>query len=331
MPQPSQPNDNQLPGNDPHLTDAERAAREGYDDDGNEVTTDATAPAPPADGGDVDPAAAGADATDPAPVPPAEGEPPAPDSDQQAPIPPVREAPPAPESEAAPSTPTASGAGPVFAPRIDPGAPRDFNAELGALKAKYNAGDLDDDAYESAREEVIEARTLFKAQATIADQISQRAWEANINAFLQLPENATLLRSESMRDFWQAAMNRYCAEEAAEGRNPSDWEILTGARDKLYQEMGISTAPTPPAPAPQNPTAGAPPLSASAPPPVKLPNLSNIPPSIGSAPNAGATGAKPTAEALAGQDIFEIEKFMSGQSEEAQDAMLRTLPGSFAD
>lgn len=317
---PSNQND-LLPGNAPHLTDAERAAREGFDDDGNELpAAPATADGAPA--GETGTTDAGATAAPPAEDP---GSPPAAAPTQDAAAAPPADTPPA-------DTPSAAAppqAGPVFAPQFDPGTPRDFAAELKALKEKYNAGELDDEAYESAREDIIEARTVYNTKAQVAEEISQAAWKANVSAFLQLPENATLLRSELMRDYWAVAMDRFANEAAAAGKVLTDWEILSGGRDKLFQEMGLSTATTPPAPTPTNPTAPAP--AATKPPPVRAPDLSGVPPSIGAAPNAGNTGAKPTAEALAGKDIFEIEAFMAGQSEEAQEALLRSLPGAFTD
>lgn len=329
MPRPSLSDDNELPGNDPHLTEAERAAREGFDDDGNEIAAaDASAgaatAAPPAAGDGAappaDPAAAVAPTNDAATA----------GGEGDAAAAPAASAASATTQAEAPSAPTSTHvAGPVFAPRLDPGAPRDFDAELNGLKEKYAAGDLDDDAYMDAREKVVEARTIYNARSTIAEEISQRGWEANVHAFLQLPENATLLRSDALRDFWSAAMTRFVNEASSSGKSPSDWEILSGGRDKLFQEMGISTAPIPPAPTPTNPTGA--PAQPPTPPPVRAPDLTGVPPAVGSAPNAGATGAKTTAESLAGQDIFQIEAFMAGQSEEQQEAILRTLPGAFAD
>jgi len=303
----AQGNDNQLPGNDPDLTEAEIAARDGFDDDGNAVEAPAGSDAATAAkaGDEYEGAGASADdvaaaAEEGADAAAAEG------ADASA-------------SNGAASTPV-STAGPVFTPTITPGAPRDFAAEIKELKAQYEAGTIDDDAYEEAREGIVEARTLYNAQATIAEQLAEQGWRANVGAFLQLPENAALLRSPEMKDLWQTMMNRTVTEAAEAGRTLADWEILSGGRDRLFQTLGISTTPVPEAPA------------AAPPKPNQAPPLGNVPPTLAKAPAAAPSGAKTTAETLAGSDnIMEIEAFMATQSEEQADALLRSLPGAFAD
>lgn len=208
---------------------------------------------------------------------------------------------------------------PIFTPTITPGESRDFAREVADLKEKYNAGEIDDDEYESAREAIVEARTLYNAQASIAEQMAEQAWRANVQVFLQAPENAALLRSPDMAQLWQATMNRVVNDAAAEGRSLSDWDILTAGRDRLFETIGLSTSQ-----APEQPAAPAKPNQS--------PNLRDVPPTMARAPSAAPTGAKTTAESLSAADnIQDIEAFFATQSEDQADALLRSLPGAYVE
>jgi len=277
------PNPDYLPGNEPELTEAERAAREGFDENGDAVAAapaadppaPADAPAPAADT-PAPPAAAPADAPAPAPV-----------ADAPAPAEPPAQAP-APQS-------------PIFTPQINAGQPRDFATELTTLKEKYKTGEIEDDDYEAQRESIVEARTLFNAQSAIAEQLSQQGWNANVNMFLQQQENAILHRSDAMKALWQSMMKKAVDDAALAGKQLGDWEILTEGRNLLFKEIGLSATPQPAeAPAPAATTA-APPK------PNQNPPLQNIPPNLANAPAAAPTGAKTTAETLASANsIFDI-------------------------
>lgn len=303
-------NDERLDANAPDLTTAETKAMESFDDHGNLKPEGEPAPAiEPAPVAAADPATADA--------PPAAADPVAP----------------APVADTAPAVPAAVATplqGPIFTPTISPGQARDFAGEIKDLKTKYEAGELDDDQYEAAREAVVEARTLYNAQSNIAEQLADSAWRANVSAFLQMPDNATLLRSPEMKDLWQTMLQRatnVAAQEVKDGKRaamPNDWEILTEGRNLLFGTLGISSATVPEPPA-------APAKPAAQPKPNQSPNLKDVPPTLAQAPGAAPTGAKATAESLSTADIFEIESLMATQSEDQNDALLRTLPGAFAE
>jgi hypothetical protein len=305
-----QANENVLAGNAPDLTDAERAAMEGFDENGN--------PTPPAE---TPPPAAPPATTEAAavvPPPPATDTPP-PAAAPTAPVVATETAP----TPAATPQPSAPATGPVFTPSITPGTARDYAAEIKALKTQYEAGEIDDDKYEEDREAIVEARTIHNSESRIAEQLAEQGWKANVSSFLQLPDNAALLRSPEMKDLWQSMMNRTVTEAAAAGKQLSDWEILSLGRDKLFQTLGISANADPVPPPVKPPETPAKPNQA--------PNLTNVPPTLARAPSAAPTGAKTTAESLAAADnIFDIEAHMATLSEAQADEMLRTLPGAFA-
>lgn len=313
------PNPDYLPGNEPDLTDSERAAREGFDEDGNAVAAAPAADAPAPDPAQVDPPAPAADAPA-APAAPADAPAPAPVADAPAPTPADSPAPGAPPAQS-----------PIFTPQINAGQPRDFAGELTALKEKYKNGLIEDDDYESARETIVEARTLFNAQSAIAEQLSQQGWQANVSMFLQQPENAILHRSDAMKTLWKSMMQKAVDDAAGVGKHLGDWEICTEARNLLFKELGLSaSAPPAPTPATEIPTAATTP--AAPPKPNQNPPLQNIPPNLAGAPAAAPTGAKTTAETLAAANsIFDIEAFMATHSEAEADEMMRTLPGAFSD
>lgn len=281
---------NELPSQETPMTDAERAALEGFDANGNPIepaqdtaaaTTEGTSPAATEQAA---PAAAAATTESTTP-----GE----TTEQGATEP------------AATTTAVTATASPVFTPQVNPGAARDFAAELTALKAKYNEGAVDDDQYEEQREKIIEDRTLFTAKADLAEQFAVQGWNANVRSFLALPDNAALLRSGDIRRFWESAMQMEADEAAAQGKTLDDWSLLTAGRDRLYKQLGINSSTVPEAPTPTPPPA-------ATPAPNQAPNLAGVPPTLGRAPAAAPNGAKATAEQLAGlNDIEEIERFMA--------------------
>lgn len=293
------PPDETLPGNDPHLTPAEQAAldAEKADADGGAPDSGADPATPPtAAAADPDPAAA---------TPPAEPAPAA-------------------EPTPAPAAETGPPPGTVF-PQIAVGEARDFDKELGDLKAKYRADEIDDDEYEDQRASIILARAKAEVRAEMSGEFQQQSWENTVQVFLSQPENALLLRDEHMKALWQSSINAAAQTAANEGRALTDWQMLSEGRALLFKTIGIAGGSAiAPDPAPAAP-------AASPKPPVSPPPLNRLPPDIGSIPGAAPSGALETAESLAALDIQDLEARMAGMSEDQQQQILRTVAGAFID
>lgn len=301
---PPNPMPTPLAGNPLALTDAERDARAGFDEDGNEL--------PPAD-----PAATPAVAAPAAPTPGAADVPPivAPPADPAAAEPPAAAA----EPVAAPPAPSPTPAAAAL-PDLRVEA-RDFKAELAALKKDLAEGAIDDEVYEERRDDIVAARAAAEVRETLSHDFAEHTWQQNVGTFLALPENAALLRSAEIQAVWQQTMQTAVNNAALQGKAlTTDFEIMTAGRDLLFQQLGLS--------APANP----PPVAAPPPPkPVQAPPMNQLPPSLGGIPAAAPTGVRHTIESLSALDINEAERIMAGMSEAQQDELLRGTPGSFID
>lgn len=281
-------NHNEQAGNT-GLTDVERELSQNVDDDGNPRAIEEAAP----------PAAA-------AENPPA-GDPPA----AEPPVVPPVEAPVA----------VADQGSAVPFPTVQPGAARDFKAELASLKAQYGAGDVDDEAYEEQREQIIHDRAKLEMRQELAQEFAEQAWTTNVNAFLARQENAVLLRSPHIQQLWNTMMQT-AVNTAAQAGTPitDDWVMMRAGRDLLFQELGLSSTEVPAAPPPAPPR------------PDQSPPLSNVPPTLSGVPAAAPSGAKVTADSLvASADVTEIERVTAGLSDAQWDELLRGTPGAFID
>lgn len=301
-----------LPGNDPDLTDAERAilAEAGAQAD----TTAGEASGP--EGAEEEPAPAQDDAPDEEAAASGQG-----DGEGDGDAGPDDSAAAAAEDggEEAPAAPAQGG--PVAFPTLSVGEERDFKAELQELKQKLDDGDLDDEQYMDAREEILIARTKWETQRELAAQLAEQNWAAQVQAFLRQPENAALLRSPEIQDLWSTMMQRAVNVAAAEGTPlTDDWEMMTRGRDLLYETLGLSATVEPP-PAPEKPSK----------PPVKAPPMEKVPPTLSGAPAAAQTGAKVSGESLANASLEELERIGHGMSDAQWDEVLRNAPGAFVD
>lgn len=203
----------------------------------------------------------------------------------------------------------------------------DINGKLQALKEKYKAGDVEDEAYEQQYEDLRDERSrVERAQdmATLQQQMSQQnadqSWAYLQRQFLSRPENAAIAASPMRFAAWEQAMQSVVNDAAAAGRQLTDWDILAGARDLLVTEgllqaSAAATAP-PVAQAPAKPDRSAP--------------LAEVPNTLSTVPAAADPTSRSTADAAAGMDnIEDIESFLAGKSESERDRILRDVPGSF--
>lgn len=203
----------------------------------------------------------------------------------------------------------------------------DINGKLQALKEKYKAGDVEDEAYEQQYEDLRDERSrVERAQdmATLQQQMSQQnadqSWAYLQRQFLSRPENAAIAASPIRFAAWEQAMQSVVNDAATSGRQLTNWDILAGARDLLVTEgllqaSAAATAP-PVAQAPAKPDRSAP--------------LADVPATLSTVPAAADPTSRSTADAAAGMDnIEDIESFLAGKSESERDRILRDVPGSF--
>lgn len=289
-----------LPGNEPFMTTAEIEATKGFDEDGNEIAVvDPTPDAPAAAAVVPEVAAPAATPVEPAPA-------------TSAVVEPVAE-----PTPAAPAQPQIQG---VAGVTINPGQPRDYKAEIAALKVQLEAGTLDDDQYEEQADAIKQARWEYESHAKIAAQLEQSNWNTNHNIFLQDPSNTLLAKSQSLATAWYDAMKRVADHQASIGNWPiPDITLMQMGRDLLYTEAGLTAAHPAATPTPATPAATQP-----AP---RVPNLSGIPPTLGAAPGAAPTGARETIDTMAGKGIVDIERAMAGMTEAQLDEFMRRVPG----
>ena len=127
-------------------------------------------------------------------------------------------------------------------------APRDWDAERAALKAKFDAGELDEDAYDAARERLLEDR----ADARIDEQVnarlaqaekaaSQASWDRTVSAFRADPQNGKVFEDAARQNTFAALV------QVAASENPTgsyvDW--LNAARDRTLAAFNIVSAEAP--------------------------------------------------------------------------------------
>lgn len=249
---------------------------------------------------------------------------------------------PTPAAEVDPATPAAPAQRGVFSPNLSSNAPKDFDAEdkkisdaLVDINRKSSAGEMDDDEWEREEARLREdqrkldrERTRWETKQELAGEMAAQTWTQNRDLFLRQPENAFISRDEATATAW-ASMMQMAVNEAAVAGKPlgADWDILEAGATKLRELMGIkpgaaaAAAATPAAPTP----------NADAVPPKRDPKLDTVPNTLGGAPAAGNLSARTTADELAGSSIQDIEAHFARQTDDARDALLRSVPGAFAD
>lgn len=252
-------------------------------------------------------------------------------------------------AEAAAATPDpAPAAATVAAPAAVPFVPqyipdaRDFDAELQGvnsllteLRAKHSAGSIEDDAYEVEYERLQNQKmdlrieqSNAKLRAELSQQNADQSWAYLQNQFFADPANAAIRTSGMLFASWEAAMQDVVNEAAADGRQVTDWDLMTEARKKMVEAGiplpaagGASNAPAPNA---------APATPATPPKPDRTPPMGNVPQTLATAPSAADPGQRGTSDQLADiGDIEDIEDRLANMGEAQRDAVLRGTPGAF--
>ncbi|MBH1418038.1 hypothetical protein I5U33_07335 [Stenotrophomonas maltophilia] len=323
MQQPDNAGQQSLAANELEMTEGERAALASADGaaPGDATPAAGTADAPAATAAAAAPAATGA----PAPAGAAAAAAPAAAATQPEAPPAGADAAPAAATEPPPATPFV----PTYAAdERDYGKEiGDINGKLQALKEKYKAGDVEDEAYEQQYEDLRDERSrVERAQdiAALQQQLSQQnadqSWAYLQRQFLSRPENAAIAASPMRFAAWEQAMQAVVNDAAVAGRQLTDWDILSGARDLLVTE-GLLQASA---------SATAPPVASPPAKPDRSAPLGDVPATLSTVPAAADPTSRSTADAAAGMDnIEDIESFLAGKSESERDRILRDVPGSF--
>lgn len=233
---------------------------------------------------------------------------------------------------APPAAPAAMPAPNAFVPTYIP-EDRDYATEIGAvnqelmaLKAKYKAGDVEDEQYEEAYEALRDKRSgleraLDRAelQATLNRQNADQAWAYLQRQFLSDPTNAAIAASPLLFAAWEQGMQVVVDAAAAEGRTLTDWDLMVGARQQL-EDAGMLQA---------QPAAGTPTPAAPPPRPNRAPPLADVPQTLTAVPAAADPSSRTTVDSAAEQGIEDLEAYLASKPEAERDRILRELPGQF--
>lgn len=229
--------------------------------------------------------------------------------------------------------PTAAAAPAHFVPTYTPES-RDFNTEISGinqqlveLKAKYKAGDVEDDQYEDLYEPLRDQRSVLeRAQdraeitAQLNQQNSDQSWAYLQRQFLSDPQNAVIAASPLLFSAWATAMEVVVNDAAVANVQLTDWDVLTKAREELVKVgmLGVAAAANQPAaPVPDKPNRAAP--------------IHQVPQTLSSVPAAADPSSRATVDAAAEQNIEDLEAYLASKPEAERDRILKDLPGQFAD
>jgi len=217
----------------------------------------------------------------------------------------------------------------------EPEAPTepDWDTERKALKQKYDDGDLDDDQFEQAREELLERRAEWRAEQRAAALVNQyreqdqaqaqqrqqealdRQWESSMQAFMGVEANANLLADPTR----VAAFNAVLASVAQEKPNASYSEMLDDARDRTMRAFNM-TPPT--IITDKQKIADA----------LKNRQATQVPPDLSRAPAAGFDAERGNEFGdLDDLDVDELENRLAHMKEEDVERFLETAPGGLLD
>lgn len=238
-----------------------------------------------------------------------------------------------PEPAAVQPPPAAAAAPAHFVPTYTPES-RDFNTEISGinqqlveLKAKYKAGDVEDDQYEDLYEQLRDQRSVLeRAQdraeitAQLNQQNSDQSWAYLQRQFLSDPQNAVIAASPLLFSAWATAMEVVVNDAAVANVQLTDWDVLTKAREELVKAgmLGAAAAANQPAaPVPDKPNRAAP--------------IHQVPQTLSSVPAAADPSSRATVDAAAEQNIEDLEAYLASKPEAERDRILKDLPGQFAD
>lgn len=154
----------------------------------------------------------------------------------------------------------AKAVAPKSEPAVDPtpAAPAepDWEGEKKALRAKYEANELDDDAYEQAREALLERKTEHRAQQLASKAVEERfakdqadreaqakkdadaRWDSAVGTWMQDAGNAALFGDQAKATTFNALL----AAVAKEKPNLAYADLLNETRDRTLRAFGQTVA-----------------------------------------------------------------------------------------
>lgn len=230
---------------------------------------------------------------------------------------------------AAPSTAPASLLVPQYTAES-----RDYKAELDAvaqkltdLRARYKGeeNDMDDEAYDQAREALMDQRQeirIAQQSAVLTQQLNQQnadqAWAYVQRQFLSDPGNQLIALNPLMFSAWEQGMQLAANEAAAAGRTMTDWDMMMSGRQKLVEAGMLGATAAPAAAAPATPPAK----------PDRTPPIKDLPATLTGTPSGADPGASSTVDSMATSEIEDLETKLAGMSEADRDRLLSQTPGS---
>lgn len=214
------------------------------------------------------------------------------------------------------------------APAEEAPAPRDFDAELKALKQKYEDGDIEDqEEYEAQRDAIRDERTAARVLADVQKQqeaaaaqaakeaadAADAAWAEDTKAFFADPGNAALIDDEVK----QAAFNAAVAVEYRNAKGQIDNQtLLAKARERI---TGVAPTAQENADKIRKETFE------------REKNAREAPATtLRDAPAAGGEGEQ-AGTALDNLPTSELEDALMGMTPEARDRFLENAPGGLRD
>ena len=119
---------------------------------------------------------------------------------------------------------------------------RDFDKERADLKAALEKGEIDDDEYETKREQILEDKAEFKADQKLNARLETQtkaqlddAWNRDRDRFRNEPANAKLYESKARL----AVFNQMVQDVAVENPHGTNDQWLTEARNRTFKEFGL--------------------------------------------------------------------------------------------
>lgn len=231
-----------------------------------------------------------------------------------------------PEEPAAPAPSAVPPASPPAPPPPEAPAPaRDFDVATKEIKAKYDAGDLDDDEYLAEQRKIGREEAGFIARQAIFEDRQQAAVERAQHDFVEAARTWESANKDFMGNVLRAqAMQSAIAaiDQRTPGLPPA--ELLKQAASEAFDAFGYK----PPAAA-GDPAEAKKAIAAAA--AARRPGA--VPPTLGGAPTAGAVDAEPGNTAFAALDalgIDDLENRLAHMSAADQERYLRDSPGAGA-
>lgn len=119
-----------------------------------------------------------------------------------------------------------------------------LNADLSALKTKFDEGEIAVDEYIDERDRLSRAIVKAELKAELAQESAAKSWEKSQKDFLGNEASSFLRESDVIFDAFAMQVNKLIADPKS--ASMSDEALLKAARDKVYAAFRISPESQPP-------------------------------------------------------------------------------------